>query len=307
MKRLSTLILILLCTVSCRQKVGDMTILSNLPEIWPDYVDVTVPVGIAPLNFGMADESFDCIDVSLTTEAGPWLRVQGRDHVEFPIREWHSLLESAAGADIKVQVVARNGGRWLAFKAFHIHVSPDPIDWGLNYRLITPGYQNYAHMGIYERDLSCFDEHPLLENTQFGGCLNCHCYNRCDPSEYSIHVRGDHGATLLKLDGELAAYDTKTDSTTGFCVYPYWHPSGDYIIYSANHTRQTFHVGQGKVIEVFDDSSDLQVYDTRANALVLSPSVRRADKWETFPTFSPDGGTVYFCAADTVKLPVNIR
>lgn len=41
----------------------------------------------------------------------------------------------------------------------------------------------------------------------------------------------------------------------------------------------------------------LLILDTETNELVLSPSVKRVDSWETYPAFSADGKTIYFCAA----------
>jgi hypothetical protein len=153
-------------------------------------------------------------------------------------------------------------------------------------------------MGIYERDLSSFDERALIENTQFEGCVNCHSFNRGNSADMSLHIRGPHGATLLRHhDGPLAAYNTKTDQTLGFCVYPYWHPSGRYIAYSTNTTRQLFHSSDPNRIEVFDEASDVQVYDVEKNELILSSFLKQDSIYETFPVFSADGRSLYFCAA----------
>ena len=156
-------------------------------------------------------------------------------------------------------------------------------------------------MGIYERDLSSFDERALIENTQFEGCVNCHSFNRGNPADMSLHIRGPHGATLLRHnDSQLTAYNTKTDQTLGFCVYPYWHPSGRYIAYSTNSTSQLFHSAHRNRIEVFDTASDLQVYDVEKNELLLSPILKQDSIYETFPVFSADGRSLYFCAAQSI-------
>ena len=39
---------------------------NELPDIYPDYVNVTIPVGIAPLNFSMADDKVETIDIEAT-------------------------------------------------------------------------------------------------------------------------------------------------------------------------------------------------------------------------------------------------
>ena len=86
--------------------------------------------------------------------------------------------------------------------------------------------------------------------------------------------------------------------TLGLCVYPYWHPSGHYIAYSTNTTKQLFHSADRNRIEVFDEASDLQVYDVDKNELLLSPLLKQDSIYETYPVFSADGLSLYFCAAN---------
>ena len=262
--------------------------------LWPDYMNVTVPVGIAPLNFCYT-ASDGPVPVTTFTYEDMSISIKGRE-VVWKEKEWKRLLEAAKGGDIIVKSSVLD-------QAWTIHVSEDEIDYGINYRLLAPGYEVYSKMGIYERSLADYKEKALIENTQFDGCVNCHAYNRGNPENYSLHIRGQHGATLLNIDGQMQAYNTKTDSTLGFCVYPYWHPDGNHIAYSSNNTRQGFHVLADKLIEVFDLDSDLQVYDVRANTLISAASIKKAEVWETFPAFSADGKTLYFCAATPRPIP----
>ena len=301
MKRILLLSLAALMLAACSPKAHDAAPAGRLPEIWPDYAGVTVPATIAPLDFSLKGAA--ALDVCLTAPDGTTLRSGGKASTCFPASRWTELLRKSTGDSVRVSVCGLYDGRWLAFEPFGIFVSPDPIDYGLTYRLIEPGYEVYSHMGVYERELSSFRQRALLENTQFEGCVNCHASRRDDPDTYTLHIRGSHGATLLSKGGELAAYNTKTDSTLGFCVYPYWHPSGRYIAYSTNSTRQGFHVQPDKLIEVFDLDSDIQVYDVEKNQLVTAPQIRRGDLWETFPVFSADGRTLYFTAAAKVEIP----
>ena len=274
-----------------------------LPQIYPDYIGVTIPVNIAPLNFCMADEEALCIDAVITDSHGNSLQSQGKESTDFNLDDWHTLLNSLVGQgrgldSLSVTVSAKYADGWHTYSPFSIYVSPDSIDYGICYRLIEPGYEVWSKMGIYERDLSTFDERALIENTQFEGCVNCHSFNRGNPADMSLHIRGPHGATLLRHgEGELTAFNTKTDQTLGFCVYPYWHPSGRYIAYSTNATSQLFHSADSNRVEVFDTASDLQVYDVEKNELLLSPLLKQDSIYETFPVFSADGRSIYFCAA----------
>ena len=297
-------ILMLTGLMACTSEtVKDAKQEAALPQIYPDYIGVTIPVNIAPLNFCMADEEALCIDAVITDSHGNSLHSQGKESTDFDLDDWHTLLNSLVGQgrgldSLSVTVSAKYADGWHTYSPFSIYVSPDSIDNGICYRLIEPGYEVWSKMGIYERDLSTFDERALIENTQFEGCVNCHSFNRGNPADMSLHIRGPHGATLLRHgEGELTAFNTKTDQTLGFCVYPYWHPSGRYIAYSTNATSQLFHSADSNRVEVFDTASDLQVYDVEKNELLLSPLLKQDSIYETFPVFSADGRSIYFCAA----------
>ena len=291
--------LLLISFVACTtETVSDARQEKVLPRIYPDYLGVTIPVNIAPLNFCMEDETALRIDAVIADRHGHSLHSQGEESVDFDIDDWHQLLSQNRGDSLTITVSAKYDDGWHTYRSFPVYVSPDSIDYGICYRLIAPGHEVWSKMGIYERDLSTFDERPLIENTQFEGCVNCHSFNRGNSADMSLHIRGKHGATLLRHnDGPFAAYNTKTDQTLGFCVYPYWHPSGRYVAYSTNATSQLFHSADHNRIEVFDTASDLQVYDVDKNELLISPLLKQDAFYETYPVFSADGRSIYFCSA----------
>ena len=291
----------LLLLAACTETVSDARKETAQPRIYPDYTGVTIPANIAPLNFCMADEKALLVDAVITDRHGNSLHSQGGESVDFDLDDWHQLLGQNRGEELSVTVSAKYEDGWHTYRPFVIYVSPDSIDYGICYRLIEPGYEVWSKMGIYERDLSSFEERALIENTQFEGCVNCHSFNRGNPKDMSLHIRGKHGATLLRRDyGPVTAYNTRTDKTLGLCVYPYWHPSGRYIAYSTNKTNQLFHSADPNRIEVFDTASDLQVYDVERNELLLSPLLKQDSIYETYPVFSADGRSLYFCAARTL-------
>ena len=293
-------VLLTCLAVSCSEQVRDARQEVVLPAIYPDYVGVTIPVNIAPLNFCMADEEAVLVDAVIADAHGHQLHGQGSETTDFDLAAWRQLLADNVGDSLSVTVSAKYADGWHTYQPFSLYVSPDSIDHGIAYRLIEPGYEVWSKMGIYERNLSTFDERALIENTEFEGCVNCHAFNRADPRNLSLHIRGPHGATLLRLDGRMQAYNTATQQTLGTCVYPYWHPDGRYIAYSTNTTRQVSHVRHENRIEVFDAASDLQIYDTQTNELILSPLVKQDSVYETFPVFSADGQTLYFCSARAI-------
>lgn len=305
--RIGMCLTVLLCTACGTEKIKNAERVEAFPDIYPDYVGVTIPATLSPLPFSMTDSTCRKLDVVFRGADGQEIHTQGAAVTDIPPERWRRLLAGNVGDSLSVRVFAKFADGWKSYRPFGIYISADAIDYGLNYRLIAPGYEVYSKMGIYERDLSSFEERVLIENTQFEGCVNCHSYNRCRPTDLSLHIRGAHGATLLQKDGQMKAYDTATDSTLALCVYPYWHPSGNYIAYSTNHTRQGFHIQQDKLIEVFDLASDLQVYDIRTNELVTVPHLKRDSVWETFPAFSPDGRSLYFCAAAARPIPTEVK
>ena len=288
---------------ACVEKPHDVVNVDELPPIYPDYVGVTVPLGICPLDFDVRES--ECLDVTLRGARGGEMHYNGSS-ADWDIDDWHALLCDNAGDSMVVSVVAKTGGRWQKYRDFSIYVSGDSIGAsGLTYRRIAPGYEVYSHMGIYQRDLSTFAEKAVMDNNEVpGACVNCHTSNRTSASDFVFHIRGANGGTMIVKDDVMEILDTKTDQTIGALVYPSWHPSGRYIAFSTNTTRQSFHAVSNKLIEVFDQASDVVVYDTEQHKLLLSPTLNQTDScWETFPVFSADGSKIYFTQARPRKMP----
>ena len=287
---------------SCRETVAHPEILPVMPEIFPDYTEVTIPATIAPLNFSV--ETRHAVS-HLRAEGGKsgLLEIRSKGFISFPEKKWKQLLAENTGDKIIFTLSVKSEGQWKQYAPFSMYISPHPIDYGLVYRLIAPGYEVYSKMGIYQRNLSDFKQRAVLENTMVeGSCMNCHSFNRTQPQNMSLHIRGAHGATVIQNGETLKIVDTKTDKTISACVYPYWHPSGKFIAYSVNKTQQVFHSAKEKYIEVLDLASDIVVYDLETNEIITSNLLTTSD-FETFPAFSPDGKTLYFCCAAKQKMP----
>lgn len=124
-----------------------------------------------------------------------------------------------------------------------------------------------------------------------------------NPDQFTFHVRGDHGATLVSQNGKREWLKAKNDSLKGSMFYPYWHPSGKYCAYSTNTTHQSFHAVKDERIEVFDQASDVFVYQPATHELILDSLLMTKDHYETYPVFSPDGKTLYFCSSTAEPIP----
>ena len=276
--------------------------IDELPAIYPDYIDVTIPQSIAPLNFAVQTEGKAC--AVFTTEGYAFTVYASNGAFSIPDTDWEKLLTAAKGKQVEVSVLTEEKGKWNAFLPFHIRVSEDPIDPYIAYRLIDPGYQLWNEMGIYQRELSSFDQEPILENRLTdNNCMNCHSFCMQDPNKMLFHMRETFPGTILVDGDKIEKLNTKTKETISPLVYPSWHPSGKYVAFSVNTTKQAFHLNDRNRVEVYDEASDVVVYDVEKHEIVTASNIFSKDAFETFPTFSPDGKTLYFCTAEARPIP----
>ena len=272
----------------------------SLPDIYPDYIDVTIPVNIAPLTFMINGEA-DEIVARLTFDTKEM--VLGGKKIQPKVDEWHDLLKQAQGKDISIEVFARQGGQWTGYKPFALHVSPDSIDPWLSYRLISPSYVAYEELTLNQRCLENYDERVMVDNMLCsteteGQCVNCHNYQQYNPDRMLFHARQNMGGTVMAYDGKLMKINMSGDSILSAGVYPAWHPWLPLVVFSSNHTEQAFHTAHNNKVEVIDTASDLIAYDVEKNQVtnIENDSV----EFETYPAWAPDGKTIYYCSAHFV-------
>jgi Tol biopolymer transport system component len=185
-----------------------------------------------------------------------------------------------------------------------MRVANEDIDGYLAYRLINVGYILWEKMGIYQRDLSSYNEKPILRNRNTkGNCINCHSFCNNDPDRIMFHMRAAYSGTIISIKDSLFKVNMSTPYTMSAGVYPSWHPDGQHIALSVNIVRQWFHAVD-KRNEVYDRASDLIVYNLKTNTITTSPKVSTKRR-ETLPCWSPDGRYLYYCSApelsDTIK------
>lgn len=303
MKKFLFSIISLALLSSCATTPSNVQEANSLPSIYPDYTGVTIPAGIAPLNFAMADDAYDLLDVNVVCSDGTTVHSQGVE-TDFNLSDWHSLVRKAVGDSLMVNVLARTNGQWTRFRPFPIYVSNDSLPaYGLTYRRIPPGYKVYNIMGTYQRELASFDETPIFQSSELNSsCVNCHTANRGSNEQYLFHVRGANGGTVISNNGKVEILNGKSSQIFGSLVYPSWHPGGRFVACSTNDTKQGFYMEREKRIEVSDIKSDLFVYDVEKNTILSSPLLNHTDgSLETFPAFSADGSKIYFCSLDYLE------
>ena len=277
----------------------DATKTGKAPDIFPDYTGVTIPSNLCPTNFMLPDceEAVACLsfgDISFT---------YGDDNkIIIDNDEWKQLIAAAAGNSkgIKVEVYGKKDDKWLSYKEFPIYVAKDAIDPYIAYRLIEPSYITYEDISIVQRNITNFEEsdiynNQLIQKDEKGQCINCHSFQNYGTNNMLFHMRQFNGGTMLVHNGAPKKLDLKTDSTISAGVYPSWHPTADLVAFSTNTTRQTFHTKDKDKIEVLDYASDLILYDVAKNEVSTISNAK--DELECFPTWSPDGKTLYYTSA----------
>ena len=295
------------CTGTTKEPVADVT-LDELPSIFPDYADVTIPPHIAPLRFRLSEPGDEAIAVLSCGNEKMITAASTDGQFLFPEKEWNKLLDKAIGKDIDVKVYRREKNEWQSYPTFLWHVSADPIDEYLVYRLIEPGYELWNKMGIYQRHITDYEQTPIIENSLTNhNCMNCHSFCMQNPDRMLFHQRALHAGTYILTDGDIEKLDTKTERTISALVYPAWHPSGRYVAFSTNDTKQDFHLSDANRVEVFDNRSDVVVYDVEKHEIVTAPHLSSEENMETFPAFSSDGRRLYFCSAPACRMPESYR
>ena len=302
MKKVASLLSVTaLIVAGCVPKVDEPASDAAEAAIFPDYKEVTVPPNIAPLNFSF--ENIDKKGVAVFENSGERLTLRSKKgEFHIPENDWHRI--ASAGPEIKVTLANYEGRKLVTLKPFHILISEDKIDPYVAYRLIAPGYETWNKIGLYQRCLENFSETPIITNDKTDrNCMNCHSFKGRDPGTMMFHMRATNGGTYVWKDGSIEKLNTKTPQTISALVYPYWHPSGKYIAFSVNDIAQFFHSTNPNRIEVYDYKSDVVVYDVDNHRVSSSPMLMDTTRMETFPSFSPDGKTLYYCSTKRPDMP----
>lgn len=272
-------------------------------RLYPDYCNVVVPPNIAPLNVQVKSEGDEF--VASFAGNGHEMIVQADEDGKLLLDsvKWRELLIANRGKDVTVGIYAhRSSGEWVKYPDYTITVAQEDIDPYLSYRLIEPSYELYRQLGLYQRNLTNFSEAAIYENNrtydhQNNHCVNCHNYQGYETKRMLFHVRANHGGTVFVENGKARKMNMKSDSVLSNCVYPSWHPSRNWVVFSSNRTGQAFHMTNPEKIEVVDYGSDLVFFDVDKNT--LSHILKTPDDMETFPCWAPDGKRLFYCSAHT--------
>lgn len=303
--KIASLIVCIAALSACAPDRYEDAVLAQTAPIYPDYTNVTVPVNIAPLNFHYVVPGVRSAKTVCST-AGTQITIKGKE-VNWTISKWKQLLDSAQGDTLHFSATLKMDKGPAQKLEWFVAVSEDRVDPYLTYRLIEPGYEVWSEVEIVERNVENFEERILSDyrNTN-NACMNCHIHgqNRGDLS--IMYVRGPKGGAFLNKEGVIRKLTLKNADMISPTVYGELHPSGDYGVFSTNIIIPGFHSYGARRLEVYDTKSDVIACDFAHNRIITSPLLQGDEWFETFPAFSPDGKTVYFCRAKACELPRGI-
>lgn len=294
--------------ISCENVKEAQTVSNSYPSVFPDYTFTAIPYNIAPLNFEV--KGAQEIRADFAGEGVNLLTVTGKHEIRIPKKKWKEMLDKLKDKDLEVTVSVWNSSspEGVRYKPFTVRVASDAIDEWIAYRLIEPGYEGWNMLGIYQRNLTSFEEKEIATNrADKSKCMNCHSFANYSPSQMIFHVRGEGGGTALWKDGELSKLPLETTGPKKSGTYPMWHPNGRYIVFSSNLTRQSFLSEGEKALEVYDLQSDLILYDIQTKKVLTDKRFMDEAHWETFPAWSADGKSLYYCGALPKNMPIDYQ
>ena len=134
--------------------------------------------------------------------------------------------------------------------------------------------------------------------------MNTYAYGNQDENLSIIYLRGENGGTILNRNGKLRKLNLQGKGMASPGIYYSFNPSGRYLTYSTNTMVRDFNINTDKRLEVYDTASSIYVADLNDNHIISSPLASDSSRLETFPTFSPNGKYIYYCAANKKKLSV---
>ncbi|MHC1768655.1 MAG: TolB family protein [Verrucomicrobiia bacterium] len=265
---------------------------AEVPRLFPDYVGVTLPPNIAPLNFKIQEPAVSYRVQLHSTHGAPISMSSKGPEIRIPAKAWARLLGANRGEPFYWDIAGESGSGWKAFGTVTNRIAREEIDGWLVYRLLKPIFNYYTQLGIYQRDLGSFEERLIIKNDKFDqGCLNCHMPLNQNPDTFAFHIREQGGKNPMIL--VLTNQPARVEKTMGYLA---WHPSGRLMAFSAHKFFLFFHT-RGETRDLYDANSDLGIYRTDSNTVEFPGPIAASHVNETWPAWSPDGRYLYFSSA----------
>ena len=97
--------------------------------IFPDYMDVTIPANIAPLNFRIEGHSSEA-QARFVTGGNSTIVKSDDSRIIISARKWRNIISQAVdnGGIIEVVVSVKDDDGWITYAPFKINIAAEPID-----------------------------------------------------------------------------------------------------------------------------------------------------------------------------------
>ena len=287
--------LALACAMGAGMPVaGEPSAAAREPLIAPDYSDLILPPNIAPLNFVIRVPGTG-FRVSLSGGVGAPLEVKSSGpKIRFPQSEWRRLLGLNRGRQLRIEVgVLGENQQWQGYPAMTNWVAAEDIDPILIYRKIHPSHNSWRTMGIYQRDLTSFDETPILENRRFDhDCCHCHALRNNDPNQAIILIRSTtYQNSLLVISNGLA------EAIGGLAGFSAWNPRADVVVSAFSKPRLLLHSARPGDMRDIGELEGWLGYFRLGSGAVREVPTADTNRLQSFPAWSPDGAWLYYCSA----------
>ena len=114
-------IMLSLLALACNDIPDSITTVDEWPQIYPNYINATIPADMTPLNFSIKDHDVTQIDVKVNGSAGGQMHSSGR-HTDFDKMEWKKIVEKNAGRELVFSVCAKRKGQWIKYRDFQVNI-----------------------------------------------------------------------------------------------------------------------------------------------------------------------------------------
>ncbi|MBN1465051.1 PD40 domain-containing protein [candidate division KSB1 bacterium] len=298
-------LLVLAC--SGQYDISDCKSSARPPRLYPDYSDIVIPPNIAPMNF-VINEAGEKFVVDIYADSSSVIRLQSKSpRIVIPTRSWRHLLHRSVGRPIYFDIFVYTADEgWTRHQRVVNRVASAPIDHFLVYRFLRPNYTVQEEMTIRQRDLESYRESLIMTTKTISGCINCHSFNQGDPSQMLFHIRWGAAGMIVARQDEICKIDTRTEFNSSPAAYSSWHPNGRLAAFSVNKVFQFFHAADDSR-DVIDLASDLILYDCDDNTVSIDAKISSPFYMETFPNWSPDGASLYFCRAPQLRADFDLE
>ena len=224
---------------------------------------------------------------------------------------WSELLRKSVSSNARLTIKGirrddsgnRIGGIQES-QAVQFHISSDPADNYIVYRMVEPPFNINKTPNIFIRDIRKSKADIFLDARQ-EYCMNCHLFSskQGNTGKLAFQVRSlVKGKKNYNLPTYLAVYDI--DKHKGFrarlpfeiqmTTFMAWSPDGNKLAYSANQKVLALKPLIFETQYAAMTASDIAIYNLETNDTYLVPGASDPNALEVYPQWSPDGNRLIF-------------